>query len=97
MNPSDSLSDKLQGISEMVMAIASDNNQDYDHLLKLLRTLEALHREVRTEYFEAALPNTRKDLYKLMRDMEEEGGWPYIERGKIQTFLRLLDQNESQQ
>jgi hypothetical protein len=50
--------------------------------------LESLHRQIRTEQFEPSLPNTRKDLYAFLKDVEESGGWPYIERGKLQTFLQ---------
>jgi hypothetical protein len=50
--------------------------------------LESLHRQIRTEQFEPSLPNTRKDLYTFLKDVEESGGWPYIERGKLQTFLQ---------
>jgi hypothetical protein len=40
--------------------------------------------------FEPSLPNTRKDLYGLLRDIEETGGWPYIERMKLQMLMEKL-------
>lgn len=49
-----------------------------------------LHREIRVDMFEPILPNTRKDLYSLLKDIEESGGWPYIERMKLQALLLPL-------
>ena len=81
-------------IADRVDAIAKECGDDSDQLLALLRTLEGLHRRICAEQFEPSLPNTRKDLYALLRDMEEQGGWPYIKRGKLQTFIKLFLENE---
>ena len=91
MNTADSLASRLEDLKTTVKAIAKDTQSDYKELLTLLRVLEALHREVRTGYFEPALPNTRKQLYALLREMEEQGGWPYIERGKLQAMVSLME------
>ena len=80
-------------IADRVDAIAKECGDDSDRLLALLRTLEGLHRRICVEQFEPSLPNTRKDLYALLRDMEEQGGWPYIKRGKLQTFIKLFLEN----
>jgi len=66
-------------------------------LLALLRTLEALHREVCDLHFQPALPNNRQALYALLRDIESEGGWPYIPRMKLQAILNSdADENPAE-
>lgn len=91
MNHLQSLSPQLQSLVDQVETLAVEHRQDYGHLLELLRVLEGLHRHIRTDYFEPALPNTRRGLYGLLRDIEESGGWPYIERGKLARFAELLE------
>jgi len=93
MNESHSLPPQLQALVEQVESLASDCQQDYGSLLELLRVLESLHRRIRLDYFEPALPNTRRGLYGLLKDIEESGGWPYIERGKLGKFLEHLELN----
>jgi hypothetical protein len=56
----------------------------------LLRHLEELHRQIREEIFEPSLPNIRNDLYNLLRDIDESGGWPYIERMKLRALMHHL-------
>lgn len=89
------LESELEQIVKLVNTVASKCDKDSDRVLALLRTLEGLHRQIRVEQFEPSLPNTRKDLYALLKDIEESGGWPYIERGKLQTFIKRLIEEES--
>jgi hypothetical protein len=84
------LQDQLNSLVIAVTAIAQKQQGDCNGLLLLLRTLENLHRQIREEMFEPSLPNTRKDLYGLLRDIEETGGWPYIERMKLQMLIEKL-------
>jgi hypothetical protein len=81
---------KLQSIATAVRALAGSYQQDSQALLALLRQLEQLHREIRDGMFQASLPDNRQDLYALLKDIESEGGWPYIERMKLQSFLAYL-------
>lgn len=81
-------SQPFQEMVAMVQTLASDCHGDTQDLLSLLRTLEALHRQIRLNLFEPSLPNTRKELYEILRDIDESGGWPYIERMKLQKFLQ---------
>lgn len=97
MNDLQSLSPQLQSLVAQVEILAAEHDQDYGHLLELLRVLEALHRRVRTDYFEPSLPNTRRGLYGLLRDIQESGGWPYIERGKLAKFIELLEVHDEKQ
>ncbi|MFN9174722.1 MAG: hypothetical protein ACK58N_09470 [Synechocystis sp.] len=96
MNESPSLPPSLQALVEQVDSLASDCGQDYARLLELLRVLEALHRRIRIDCFEPALPNTRSGLYGLLKDIEESGGWPYIERGKLGKFIAHLELDSDQ-
>ena len=88
---SDSL---LKDTAKDICALAKQHQQDSLFLLSLLRDLEQIHRRIRIDYFEAALPQTRNDLSKLVRDIEEKGGWPYIERMRLRHLLKNLELNE---
>lgn len=78
---------QLQAITEAVRTLASKCQNDSLALLGLLRTLEQLHREIREGVFQDSLPDNRQALYNLLRDIEESGGWPYIDRMKLQSLL----------
>lgn len=73
------------------MCLAKENQNDSLFLLSLLRDLEQIHRQIRINYFESALPQTRNDLYQFVKDIEEKGGWPYIERMKLTDLLKNLE------
>jgi hypothetical protein len=77
----------LSDIQRMVWALAKKCQSDTQALLSLLRTIELLHREIRVQLFEPSLPETRQELYQMLKDIEESGGWPYIERMKLQYLL----------
>jgi hypothetical protein len=81
----------LEEIIANLWRLAEKNQQDSLFLLALLRKLESLHRQIRSDMFESSLPSTRNKLYQLVKDIEEEGGWPYIERMKLQQLLKNLD------
>lgn len=86
----ESSNNQLEEITAKIRTLAQHYEGDLESLLSVLRTLEQLHREIREQFFEPSLPNTRKDLYYLLREIEETGGWPYIERMKLQSFLKAL-------
>ncbi|MEM8718192.1 MAG: hypothetical protein AAGE84_02630 [Cyanobacteria bacterium P01_G01_bin.39] len=81
----------LQDIAKDICALAEKNQHDSLYLLSLLRDLEQIHRRIRVKYFETALPQTRNDLYQFVKDIEEKGGWPYIERMKLRSLLQKLE------
>ncbi|MCP6757634.1 MAG: hypothetical protein NHB32_02420 [Fischerella sp. CENA71] len=87
---SEKLSCKLQNIVSVVHDAVTFCQGDTIALLALLRQLEELHREIRDGAFQNNLPNNRQALYSLLKDIESEGGWPYIERMKLQQFLANL-------
>lgn len=59
-------------------------------LLSLLRRLEAMHRTIQDGPFRASLPADRGALFQVLSEMERSGGWPYIPRLQLRTFLDLL-------
>ncbi len=76
-----------QEIVDLTWALARQHQEDSYNLLSLLRTLELLHREIREELFQPSLPDNRQKLYHLVKDIEETGGWPYIERMRLKVLL----------
>jgi hypothetical protein len=88
------LSYKLQAIKVAVQDAVTVCQGDVIQLLALLRQLESLHREIRDGAFQSNLPENRQALYALLREIESEGGWPYIERMRLQAFLKFLEQEE---
>jgi hypothetical protein len=97
MNENLSLSPELKALIATTEVLAENCQDDHDRLLELLRVLESLHRHIRIDYFEPALPNTRRGLHELLKDIEESGGWPYIERGKLTHFIRNLQESLEQE
>jgi hypothetical protein len=85
---------QLEQIVAQIQEIADRDRSDPLALLLLLRTLEHIHREIQQGYFQAALPNSRQSLFALLRDIEENGGWPYIQRWKLQELLANLPESE---
>ena len=88
---------KDTGVS--IYALAQKHRDDSLFLLSLLRDLEEIHRQIRVNFFEEGLPQTRNDLYQFVRDIEEKGGWPYIERMRLKDLLSNMEQerNESEE
>jgi hypothetical protein len=81
------LTSLIAQIGEVSRQLATVHQHEVVELLTVLRLLESLHREIREDYFQAALPNNRHGLYSLLIEIEENGGWPYIDRLKIQSLL----------
>ncbi|MGL5942184.1 MAG: hypothetical protein ACRC2S_17785 [Waterburya sp.] len=81
----------LKNTAKDIRVLAEKHRSDSIFLLSLLRDLEAIHRQIRVEFFEAALPQTRNDLYQFVRNIEEKGGWPYIERMRLKDLLQHLE------
>ena len=89
------LQDKLQAITADIRSLADSHRGDSLALLALLRALEYSHCEIRENLFQASLPDNRQALYALLKDMEEAGGWPYIERMKLRSLLATFPELES--
>jgi hypothetical protein len=77
-----------------VEALAGEFSGEPEALLALLRSIESLHRRIQDGPFRACLPEDRNRLFELLAEMERSGGWPYIPRLQLRTFLDLLNQSE---
>lgn len=77
----------LQAIAKAVRNLAQNCQGDSLALVAVLRQLEYLHREIREGLLQPSLPDNRQALYALVKDIEAEGGWPYIERMRLQELL----------
>jgi hypothetical protein len=75
-------------------AVAGHLNGDSEALLDLLRRLEQLHRTIQDGPFRDSLPSDRNRLYRLLESMEDSGGWPYIPRLQLRTFMELMQRGE---
>ena len=91
-----SLAARVAEMQETIAALAQHYRGDDLALLSILRSLEATHRQIREELFLQALPNNRRELARVLRDIEETGGWPYIERMRLQAFLGSFEENSSE-
>ena len=81
------LQSQLQSLTEAIRTLAESCQGDSVLLLALLRALESSHREIRDGLFQASFPENRQALYKLLRNIEANGGWPYIHRMKLREIL----------
>ncbi len=92
-SPTDNpLSTELEAIAALVRHTAQVHQNNSQSLLLLLRLIEALHQEIRDGLFQDSLPDNRRALYALLKNIEAEGGWPSIHRIRLQDFLiKFLD------
>ncbi|NJR48488.1 MAG: hypothetical protein HC780_01945 [Leptolyngbyaceae cyanobacterium CSU_1_3] len=85
---------ELQRVAHEIKDIAQKAQGNSLELLALLRMLEGAHREVCEGLFQESLPDNRRALYSLLKDIEAQGGWPYIHRMRLHSFLiNLSDGN----
>jgi hypothetical protein len=71
-------------------SLAGELEGQPEALLMLLRRLEQLHRAIQDGPFRSSLPADRGALFQVLSEMERSGGWPYIPRLQLRTFLDLL-------
>lgn len=85
---------ELKTLLNEVWNLAKSSDSDCISLVTILRELESIHRQIRQELLEPSLPDTRHNLYLLLKHIDEVGGWPYIERMKLQTICeKMLNTN----
>lgn len=96
-NPSKTIEAKMKALVQEIQTLAEESQENIFDILLILRELESLHRNIRQEMFEPALPDTRHRLYLLLRHLEEIGGWPHIERMKIKDICQKLLSEEAKQ
>jgi hypothetical protein len=85
---------ELDAISARLWQIAQDQQSDAASLLQIIRVIEVIHKRIRDDLFQPALPTSRHELFNLLRDIETNGGWPHIYRMKINEICRYLEQPE---
>lgn len=73
-----------------LQALANELEGQPELLLELLRRIEQLHRSIQDGPFRSSLPADRNALFRLLSEMEHSGGWPYIPRLQLRTFIDLL-------
>jgi hypothetical protein len=76
--------------------LACELSGDPVALLELLRQLEQLHRRIQDGAFRSSLPADRNRLFSLLQEMERSGGWPYIPRLQLRTFMDLLQRENAE-
>ncbi len=81
---------ELQGALDTLLRIAEQRAEQPEALLDLLRRIEHLHRSIQDGPFRSSLPGDRNGLFNLLAEMEGSGGWPYIPRLQLRTFMDLL-------
>ena len=86
---------RLKPILDSLHAMADEYRREPEVLLLLLREIEALHRDVQDGPFRESLPEDRQRLFRVLKTMEKSGGWPYIPRLQLRTFITMLDQDSS--
>jgi hypothetical protein len=93
LNPSQQsrLATQLQQLEEL----ANELESQPEALLALLRQLEQLHRSVQDGPFRGSLPADRSQLFSLLQSVERSGGWPYIPRLQLRTFMDLLQHEDA--
>lgn len=84
----------LQNQLAQIEALAEQLTGDPEGLLTLLRDLEQLHRRIQDGPFRSSLPADRNHLFTLLQGMEKSGGWPYIPRLQLRTFMDLLQHDQ---
>ena len=87
------IQNQLQPTLKTVHDLVEQHRDDPESLLMLLRELEALHRDIQDGAFRESLPEDRRKLFALLKTMERSGGWPYIPRLQLRTFIDLLEQD----
>ena len=87
--------DRLAPLLEELRSLAEQERGNPDNLLLMLRELEAVHRDVQDGPFRQSLPENRQKLFSLLQQMEKSGGWPYIPRLQLRTFIDLLGQDST--
>ena len=81
---------RLQQALDAITTLATELQEQPADLLALLRQLEQLHRTIQDGPFRSCLPADRNALFNLLQAMESSGGWPYIPRLQLRTFMDLL-------
>jgi hypothetical protein len=82
---------ELNDVYRTLTDLAKERQDDCIGLLELLRFLETLHGQIRDNYYISSLPQNRGELYALLKEMEDQDGWPLLPRTETRSLLKRLD------
>jgi hypothetical protein len=85
------LQSDFSSINSLIQEIVEQSQGDVIAHLKMLRFLERVHQDIRELHFQPALPVDRHGLHNLLKEMEAEGGWPYIPKMSLRELLSQED------
>jgi hypothetical protein len=71
----------------LIQKVVDQSKGDPIAQLRVLRFLEHLHQDIRESEFQPALPTDRHGLNNLLKEMEAQGGWPYIPKMNLRALL----------
>jgi hypothetical protein len=74
-------------ITALIRKVVDQSKGDAIAQLRVLRFLEHLHQDIRESEFQPALPTDRHGLNNLLKEMEAQGGWPYIPKMNLRALL----------
>ena len=94
--PDSAWNERFDAWCQQGVALCNDAGDDPQVLLAVLRELEQLHRQLQDGAFRSSMPSSRQQLYALLQSMEKSGGWPYIPRLQLKTFMELLEDFKGQ-
>ncbi|CAN1209922.1 hypothetical protein TUMEXPCC7403_06830 [Tumidithrix helvetica PCC 7403] len=87
-------SGELEAIADRIKSLAQKHEGNAVQLLEILRVLESLHSQICNDLFQPAMPDSRHALFDLLRNIEANGGWPYIYRIKLKDLLQNLEASD---
>ena len=85
------LQSNFSSINALIQEIVDQSQGDVIAHLKMLRFLERVHNNIRELHFQPALPADRHGLHNLLKEMEAEGGWPYIPKMSLRDLISQED------
>lgn len=87
---------RLDALLAELYNISQELANQPEALVNLLRKLEQLHRGIQDGPLRGSLPADRHQLFELLQNLEQSGGWPYIPRPQLQSFLNQLQQKPAE-
>jgi hypothetical protein len=87
---------RLDALLAELFSLSQQLANQPEALVNLLRKLEQLHRGIQDGPLRGSLPADRHKLFELLQNLEQSGGWPYIPRPQLQSFLNQLQQKPAE-
>ena len=87
---------RLDALLAELFSLSQQLANQPEALVNLLRKLEQLHRGIQDGPLRGSLPADRHKLFELLQNLEQSGGWPYIPRPQLQSFINQLQQKPAE-